>query len=60
MNSLNDSLPAISFLILAFSVLLVSQLFQLKREQRILNNKIKHITDELNKIKDEKKINESF
>ena len=55
MNSLNDSLPAISFLILAFSVLLVSQLFQLKREQRILNNKIKHITDELNKIKDEKK-----
>ena len=41
MNSLNDSLPTISFLILAFSILLVSQLFQLKRQQRKLNNKIK-------------------
>ena len=60
MNSLNGSLPTISFLILAFSILLVSQLFQLKREQRKLNNKIKRITNELNKIKDEKKVGESF
>ena len=55
MNSLNGSLPTISFLILAFSILLVSQLFQLKREQRKLNNKIKHIINDLNRIKDEKK-----
>ena len=55
MNSLNSSLPAISFLVLAFSILLVSQLFQMKREQRKLNNKIKHIINDLNRIKDEKK-----
>ena len=55
MNSLNDSLPTISFLILAFSILLVSQLFQLKKEQRRLNNKVKHILNDLNKLKNEKK-----
>jgi len=60
MNSLNASLPAISFLVLAFSILLVSQLFQMKREQRKLNNKIKHIINDLNRIKDEKKVNDSF
>ena len=60
MNSLNGALPAVSFLVLAFSILLVSQLFQMKREQRKLNNKIKHIINDLNRIKDEKKINDSF
>ena len=60
MNSLNDSLPTISFLILTFSILLVSQLFQLKKEQRRLNNKVKHILNDLNKLKNEKKVNKSF
>tara|TARA_B100001142_G_C14044572_1_gene543421 strand:- start:116 stop:286 length:171 start_codon:yes stop_codon:yes gene_type:complete len=55
MNSLNDSLPTISFLILTFSILLISQLFQLKKEQRRLNNKVKHILNDLNKLKNEKK-----
>tara|TARA_Y100000739_G_scaffold9460_1_gene8226 strand:+ start:221 stop:424 length:204 start_codon:yes stop_codon:yes gene_type:complete len=54
MISSNDSLPIISILILAFSMLLITEVFKLKKVQRRLVKKVDILKKEIDSLKDEK------
>ena len=47
MNNINDALPIISTLTLIFSLLLISEIFRLKKEQRRLNKKIDYLRKDI-------------
>ena len=47
MSNINDALPIISTLTLIFSLLLISEIFRLKKEQRILNKKIDYLRKDI-------------
>ena len=47
MNNINDALPIISTLTLIFSLLLISEIFRLKKEQRRLNKKIEYLRKDI-------------
>ncbi len=47
MSNLNDALPIISTLTLIFSMLLISEIFRLKKEQRKLNKKIDYLRKDI-------------
>ena len=53
MISENGSLPIISILVLVFSMLLITELFKLKRVQRKLGKKMDIIKKELDALKGE-------
>ena len=54
MISSNDSLPIISILVLAFSMLLITEVFKLKKVQRRLVKKVDILKKEIDSLKDEK------
>ena len=54
MISGNDSLPIISILVLSFSMLLITELFKLKKVQRRLMKKIDIMKKELDALKEKK------
>jgi len=54
MNRMNDALPIISFLILVFSMLLISEILRLRKEQRRQNKKMKYLQKDIDKLKNEK------
>ena len=47
MSNINDALPIISTLTLIFSMLLISEIFRLKKEQRRLNKKIGYLRKDI-------------
>ena len=47
MSNINDALPIISTLTLIFSLLLISEIFRLKKEQRKLNKKIDYLRKDI-------------
>jgi|TARA_B100000929_G_scaffold37068_1_gene26491 hypothetical protein len=47
MSNINDALPIISTLTLIFSMLLISEIFRLKKEQRRLNKKIDYLRKDI-------------
>jgi hypothetical protein len=47
MSNINDALPIISILTLIFSMLLISEIFRLKKEQRRLNKKIGYLRKDI-------------
>jgi|TARA_B100001013_G_scaffold334150_1_gene251614 hypothetical protein len=47
MSNINDALPIISALTLIFSLLLISEIFRLKKEQRRLNKKIDYLRKDI-------------
>ena len=47
MSDINDALPIISALTLIFSLLLISEIFRLKKEQRRLNKKIDYLRKDI-------------
>tara|TARA_B100000405_G_scaffold299963_1_gene258996 strand:- start:847 stop:1017 length:171 start_codon:yes stop_codon:yes gene_type:complete len=55
MISENGSLPIISILVLAFSMLLITEVFKLKKVQRRLVKKIDIMKKELDALKGEKR-----
>ena len=55
MISENGSLPIISILVLAFSMLLITEVFKLKKVQRRLVKKMDIMKEELDNLKEEKK-----
>ena len=55
MSSVNDALPIISILTLVFSMLLITEIFRLRKEQRRLNNKITYLRKDIDILKDGKK-----
>jgi len=54
MISGNDSLPIISILVLSFSMLLITEVFKLKKVQRRLIKKIDIMKKELDALKEKK------
>ena len=54
MISGNDSLPIISVLVLSFSMLLITEVFKLKKVQRRLMKKIDNMKKELDVLKEKK------
>ena len=54
MISGNDSLPIISLLVLAFSMLLITEVLKLKKVQRRLVRKIDIMKKELDALKEKK------
>ena len=54
MISGNDSLPIISILVLSFSMLLITEVFKLKKVQRRLMKKIDNMKKELDALKEKK------
>ena len=54
MNNINDALPIISTLTLIFSMLLISEIFRLKKEQRRLNKKIDYLRKDIDLLLSEK------
>ena len=54
MISSNGSLPIISILILAFSMLLITEVFKVKEVQRRLVKKVDILKKEIDSLKDEK------
>ena len=54
MISGNDSLPIISILVLSFSMLLITEVFKLKKVQRRLMKKIDIMKKELDSLKEKK------
>ena len=55
MSSVNDALPIISILTLVFSMLLITEIFRLRKEQIRLNNKITYLRKDIDILKDGKK-----
>jgi hypothetical protein len=47
MSNINDALPIISTLTLIFSLLLISEIFRLKKEQRRLTKKIDYLRKDI-------------
>ena len=56
MISGNDSLPIISILVLSFSLLLITEVFKLKKVQRRLVKKMDIMKKELDTLKGQKKV----
>ena len=54
MSKMNDALPIISLLTLVFSMLLISEILRLRKEQRRQNKKMKYIQEDIDKLKNEK------
>ena len=54
MRNINDALPIISTLTLIFSLLLISEIFRLKKEQRRLNKKIDYLRKDIDLLLSEK------
>ena len=54
MISFNGSLPIISILVLAFSMLLITEVFKLKKIQRRLVKKVDILKKEIDNLKGEK------
>ena len=54
MSNINDALPIISTLTLIFSLLLISEIFRLKKEQRRLNKKIDYLRKDIDLLLKEK------
>jgi|TARA_B100000949_G_C14257219_1_gene441097 hypothetical protein len=57
MSNLNGALPIISVLTLVFSLLLITEIFRLRKEQRKLNNKIGYLRKDIDKLMEEKNSN---
>ena len=51
-NEMNDALPIISILTLVFSMLLISEILRLRKEQRRQNKKMEYLQKDINKLKD--------
>ena len=51
-SEMNDALPIISILTLVFSMLLISEILRLRKEQRRQNKKMEHLQKDINKLKD--------
>tara|TARA_B100000902_G_scaffold287015_1_gene273156 strand:+ start:565 stop:744 length:180 start_codon:yes stop_codon:yes gene_type:complete len=51
-NEMNDALPIISILTLIFSMLLISEILRLRKEQRRQNKKMEYLQKDVNKLKD--------
>ena len=54
MISSNGSLPIITILVLAFAMLLITEVFKLKKVQRRLVKKVDILKKEIDTLKDEK------
>ena len=54
MSKMNDALPIISLLTLVFSLLLISEILRLRKEQRRQNKKMKYLQKDIDKLKNEK------
>ena len=54
MSKMNDALPIISLLTLVFSMLLISEILRLRKEQRRQNKKMKYLQEDIDKLKNEK------
>ena len=54
MSKMNDALPIISLLTLVFSMLLISEIIRLRKEQRRQNKKMKYLQKDIDKLKNEK------
>jgi len=48
---MNDALPIISILTLLFSMLLISEIIRLRKEQRRQNKKIEYLQKDINNLK---------
>ncbi|MCS5623390.1 MAG: hypothetical protein NZ735_05470 [Candidatus Marinimicrobia bacterium] len=57
MSNLNGALPIISVLTLVFSLLLITEIFRLRKEQRKLNNKIGYLRKDIDILMEEKNSN---
>ncbi len=57
MNRMNDALPIISILTLVFSMVLISEILRLRKEQRRQGNKMKYLQEDIDKLKSEKNHN---
>jgi len=53
MSKMNDALPIISLLTLVFSMLLISEIIRLRKEQRRQNKKMKYLQNDIDKLKNE-------
>lgn len=51
-SEMNDALPIISILTLVFSMLLISEILRLRKEQRRQNKKMEYLQKDINKLKD--------
>ena len=51
-SKMNDALPIISILTLVFSMLLISEILRLRKEQRRQNKKMEYLQKDINKLKD--------
>ena len=51
-NEMNDALPIISILTLVFSMLLISEILKLRKEQRRQNKKMEYLQKDIDKLKD--------
>ena len=51
-SEMNDALPIISILTLVFSMLLISEILKLRKEQRRQNKKMEYLQKDINKLKD--------
>tara|TARA_Y100001970_G_C14220447_1_gene852322 strand:+ start:1514 stop:1687 length:174 start_codon:yes stop_codon:yes gene_type:complete len=54
MSKMNDALPIISLLTLVFSMLLISEILRLRKEQRRQNKKMKYLQNDIDKLKNKK------
>ncbi len=54
MSKMNEALPIISLLTLVFSMLLISEILRLRKEQRRQNKKMKYLQKDIDKLKNEK------
>ena len=52
---MNDALPIISTLTLVFSLVLISEIFKMKKIQRKLDNKMKYLQKNFDEIMSKKK-----
>ena len=50
-SKMNDALPIISFLTLVFSMLLISAILKLRKEQRRQNKKIGYLQKDIDALK---------
>ena len=52
---MNDALPIISILTLVFSLVLISEIFKIKKVQRRLENKMKYLQKDFDELISKKK-----
>ena len=51
-SEMDDALPIISILTLVFSMLLISEILRLRKEQRRQNKKMEYLQKDIDKLKD--------